>query len=114
LHIADVFEAQAKCAQTARRGVRRSGVEKPDHRHRRLLRGRRERPRGRRTTNKRDELAPPHGTYPKAKDRRLTIAGLERVGGVRRSKNQWLMSEMGHSRRSAMSAQCPLSRASRT
>src|SRR5262245_37780092 len=34
---AGVFEALAKCAQTARRRVRRCGVEKPDNRHRRLL-----------------------------------------------------------------------------
>ena len=31
--------------------------EKPDHRHRRLLRARRERPRRRRTSEQRDELA---------------------------------------------------------
>src|SRR5262245_48606463 len=35
-------------------------VEKPDHRHRRLLRARRERPRRRRAAEKRDELAAPH------------------------------------------------------
>jgi hypothetical protein len=36
----------------------RSTVKKPDHRHRRLLRARRKRPRGRRAAGKRDELAP--------------------------------------------------------
>ena len=45
-----------------------AAVEKPDHRHRRLLRTRRERPRGRRAANKRDELAPPH-CLPEAQDR---------------------------------------------
>src|SRR5262245_64558387 len=39
-------------------------VEKPDHRHRRLLRARRERPRGRRGTKQRDELASPHAVPP--------------------------------------------------
>ena len=38
----------------------RSDVDKPDHRHRRLLRARRKRPRRRRATEKRDELAPLH------------------------------------------------------
>src|SRR5262249_30903589 len=59
LHIADVFEAQAECAQTVGHRVRRSGVEQPNHRHRRLLRARRERPR-RRAAEQRDELAAPH------------------------------------------------------
>jgi hypothetical protein len=36
----------------------RSAAEEPDHRHRLLLRARRERPRSRRTTESRDELAP--------------------------------------------------------
>src|SRR6516225_2859011 len=35
-------------------------MEEPDHRHRRLLRARRERPRGRRAAEQRDELAPLH------------------------------------------------------
>jgi hypothetical protein len=35
-------------------------VEKPNDRHRRLLRARRERPSSRRAANKRDELAPFH------------------------------------------------------
>ena len=36
----------------------RAGAGEPDHRHRRLLRVRRERPRSRRATEKRDEVAP--------------------------------------------------------
>jgi hypothetical protein len=40
--------------------VRRSDVEEPNHRHRRLLRPRRERPRSRRTAEQRDEIAPLH------------------------------------------------------
>src|SRR5438128_8078572 len=60
LHIADVLEAQAECAQTVRHRVRRSGVEEPNHRHRRLLRSRRERPCRRCTAEQRDELAALH------------------------------------------------------
>ena len=45
LDIAGVLQALAKSAQTVRERVRRCGVEEPDHRHRRLLRARRERPR---------------------------------------------------------------------
>ena len=51
--IKDVFEP----------GSRR-GPEKSDHRHRRLLRARRERPRRRRTAEQRDELAPFHCRMP--------------------------------------------------
>src|SRR5438128_2261720 len=40
--------------------VRRSGVEEADNRHRRLLRARRERPRGCRAAERRDELAALH------------------------------------------------------
>ena len=44
LDIAGLLQALAKSAQTVRGRVRRCGVEEPDHRHRRLLRARRERP----------------------------------------------------------------------
>src|SRR6185295_16351646 len=40
--------------------VRRCGVQEPDHRHRLLLRARRERPCSRRAAEQRDELAPLH------------------------------------------------------
>src|SRR5262249_36538090 len=56
--IAGVFKALAKRAQTVRHPVRRSGLEIPDHGHRRLLRARRERPTGR-ATEQRDEVAAP-------------------------------------------------------
>jgi hypothetical protein len=39
-------------------GFRQSGSDHADHRHRRLLRPRRERPRGRHAADERDELAP--------------------------------------------------------
>src|SRR5262249_41924489 len=41
-----------------------------------LLRVSRERPRGRPAADKCDEVPPPHGAYPKAKDHGLSIAGL--------------------------------------
>src|SRR5262249_45538595 len=65
LDIASVFQALAKSAQTvrnrlSRNRLRRSVVEEPDHRHCRLLRARRERPRRRRAAEQDDELAPSH------------------------------------------------------
>src|SRR6516165_1614941 len=48
-------------------GKRRT-PEEPDHRHRRLLRPRREWPRGR-ATDKHDELAPPHSITSSARAR---------------------------------------------
>src|SRR5262245_47641031 len=53
--IACLLQALTKCAQTLRE--RCSSAKKPNHRHRRLLRARRERPR-RRAAEQRDELAP--------------------------------------------------------
>jgi hypothetical protein len=60
-----------------------------------LLRTRRERPRGCRAAEQCEEVAPPHGAYPKAKDRGLTIAGLGWVGGVRRNKKRSPISGSG-------------------
>jgi len=57
LHKAVVFEALAKSAQTVQHRVRGPAVEKPDHRHRGLLRARRKRPQ-RRAAEQRDEVAP--------------------------------------------------------
>jgi hypothetical protein len=51
------FQTLAKCTQPVRTAVRRCDVEEPDHRHRRLLRPRRERPRRNRAAEQRDELA---------------------------------------------------------
>src|SRR5262245_13108971 len=50
-------------AQMRSRFVRRPAAEEPDHRHRRLLRARRERP-NRRAVEQRDELAPFHYPMP--------------------------------------------------
>src|SRR5262249_20677480 len=41
-------------------GLRRAGTEEPNHRHRRLLRARRERPCDHRAAKQRDEFAPLH------------------------------------------------------
>jgi hypothetical protein len=60
LDIAGVLQATVKSAQTVREQFRRYDIEKPNHRHSRLLRARRQRPSGRRAAEKRDELAPPH------------------------------------------------------
>src|SRR5262249_52238922 len=57
LDIAGFFEALAKSAQALCNRFGRSDLEKPNHRHRRLLRARRERPRGGCTAEKRYELA---------------------------------------------------------
>ena len=54
------LQALAERGHEVRRVGERRAAEKSDHRHRRLLRARRERPRGRRAAEKRDELAPPH------------------------------------------------------
>src|SRR5262249_37014436 len=52
-------QASSKCLHQMRGVLRRPGAEITDHRHCRLLRARRERPR-RRAAQDRDELAAPH------------------------------------------------------
>src|SRR5262249_29713672 len=64
-HVLTLDEARflqpiAECAQTVREGFRRYRVDKPDHRHRGLLRARRERPRNCCAAEQRDERAPLH------------------------------------------------------
>src|SRR5262245_11141515 len=54
------FSPSAGIRSTVRHPVRGSVVKKPDHWHCCLLRGRRERPRGRRGAEQRDEVAPFH------------------------------------------------------
>src|SRR5262245_11029875 len=53
-------QALAESTQTDRIRIRADGREKPDHRHPRLLRVCRERPRGSGAAENCDELAPPH------------------------------------------------------
>jgi len=70
LDIAGILQALAECAQKVRGRVRRCGVEEPDHRHRRLLRARDERPRHRRATKHTEKFttsdADCHANFPKA------------------------------------------------
>jgi hypothetical protein len=54
---ASFLQTAVKSTQSIRDCVARLAVEEPDHRHRRLLRPRRERPRHR-AAEQRDELAP--------------------------------------------------------
>src|SRR5262245_9888759 len=54
--IACLLQALTKCAQTLRE--RCSSAKKPNHRHRRLLRPRRKRPRNRHAADERNELTP--------------------------------------------------------
>jgi hypothetical protein len=49
----------AEYAEPVRDRVRRCAVEEPDHRHRLLLRARRQRPRGRRAASGHAAAAPP-------------------------------------------------------
>src|SRR5262249_27249075 len=57
--IAGVLEALGKSAQRPQKSFGRLRIEKPNHRHRRLLRARRQWPR-RRAAEQRDELTPSH------------------------------------------------------
>src|SRR5262249_1091954 len=52
----DVADFSQRLVERRQGRMRRSSVEKPDPRHRRLLRARRERPRDRRAADQRDEL----------------------------------------------------------
>ena len=52
-----LVQALSECANQVLGAGRRRGAEKADHRHRLLLRAHRERPRGRRAAEQRDELA---------------------------------------------------------
>ena len=58
----------------------RPAAEKPDHRHRRLLRARRERPRRRRAAEQRDELAAPHSITSSA--RASSVGGTSRPSAL--------------------------------
>src|SRR5262249_47770338 len=54
----------------------RAGIKETNHRYRRSLPPRRARPCGYSAAEKCDEVPPPHGAYPKAKDHGRSIAGL--------------------------------------
>src|SRR5262249_26091486 len=58
--VAGFLQGLTECSRHWLVSGRRLGVEKSDHRHRRLLRARRERPRDGRAAEQRDELAALH------------------------------------------------------
>src|SRR5262249_2932236 len=60
LDVAGFTKALAECGQIACTIDRRRAAEEPNHRHRRLLRACRERPRRRCAAEERYDLAPPH------------------------------------------------------
>src|SRR6516225_3555233 len=87
LDIAGFPEGVAERGCERRESLWRPGVEKPDHRHHRLLRACRERPCSRRAAEQRDELAAPHGTSPPAEtpgEPRLSHS--EPTGGATRAR----------------------------
>src|SRR5262245_5430985 len=81
LDIAAILQTLAKSTQTVGAYVRRCRrVEETDHRHRRLLRAGRQRPRGRRTAEQRDEFAAFHAEPPPPESVHRTSA-CHRSGG---------------------------------
>jgi hypothetical protein len=60
LGVTGLTQASLKSGKILARRLERCEVEKPDHRHRRLLRAHRKRPSGCRAAEKGDELAPLH------------------------------------------------------
>jgi hypothetical protein len=60
LNVAGFVEAFAERSDSAHGSLGRQAADEADDRHRRLLRARRERPRGSRAAQQRDELAPSH------------------------------------------------------
>src|SRR5262245_38229866 len=71
LDIAGLLQTRMKHARHGCEAVGQSAVEEPDHRHRRLLRARRERPR-RRAAEQRDERAALHSITSSARASRLS------------------------------------------
>src|SRR5260370_42673571 len=79
LDVARFFQALPEGDHSRSRfGFRQSGANNADHRHRRLLRARREWPRGCRSAEKRDDLAPLHlrGHSITSSARASTVAGI--------------------------------------
>src|SRR5262249_5221056 len=68
--LARVPQSQPKCHLVPSRFARRPAAEEPDHRHRRLLRARRERPRDCSAAEQRDELAAVHSITSSARAKR--------------------------------------------
>jgi len=76
--VAGFLQAAPECSHEPSKGLGRCAVEKPDHRHRRLLRTRRERPRNSGAAENRDKLAPFHPLIPSPRIMG-TIAGQARA-----------------------------------
>src|SRR5262249_45398305 len=74
LDVSSCVQTLPECADLLRRFAGCPGSEETDHRHRPLLRARGNRPSGYTAADKCDEVPPPHGAYPKAKDHELIIA----------------------------------------
>src|SRR5262245_40714340 len=68
LDIPSLVQALTECGREFRENGRRPAIEKTDHRHRRLLRARRERPRSR-AADERDEIAALHSITSSARSR---------------------------------------------
>jgi hypothetical protein len=83
-----------KCQQEEAISLRPCAVEESNHRYRWLLRACRERPRGRRTAEKRDEIAPSHG---RPQGQWITD-NYSRVRAVHRSKSGRTITAPGHTR----------------
>src|SRR5262249_36594006 len=78
LDVTGFAQPLAKCGDGPRvAALGRSGVDEPDHRHRRLLRAHRERPRSR-AAEQRDELPPLHSI--------TSSARASSIGGTSRSR----------------------------
>src|SRR5262245_48839099 len=76
LGIAGLFQTLMESRQKRRIQAGRCAMKEPNHGHRRLLRARSERPRGRRAAEQRDELAPFHSITSSARPN--TASGNER------------------------------------
>src|SRR5262249_22229817 len=90
LDVAIFRQPALKCRYQMGRILSRSGAEIPDHRHLRLLRARRKRPCGRRTTEQRDELAALHL-------RGHSITSSARASSEAQGDNEYLASAARHS-----------------
>src|SRR5262249_29082720 len=76
LEVSGLLESLVKRRNQVGRAFDRCAPEEPYHRHRRLLRARRERPRGRRAAEQQYEIAAPHSITSSA--RASTVAGISR------------------------------------
>src|SRR5262245_40757074 len=88
LDVAGFANALPECGQIACTISKRRAAEKSDHRHRRLLRARRKRPRGRAAGDQRDELPPlnaGHGDFLPCRMKMLGLPHAQPAAGQRTS-----------------------------